>query len=146
MSHYVFETENVLAEVNPETGIVCIIYRNILNATTTMQTYAWIAKATETFSVDALRGAIFDFRQVETFDHSNLNTTRSESRRVNDELDFSHVPVALIVETAYQESFVRMSMKITPQQDRKRVVHSMDGALHFIKKWHQQNNAADAAT
>ena len=50
----------------------------------------------------------------------------------------SHIPVALITGTPLQTEWVRVTMKIMPDQDRKRVVKTMDEAIAFIDEFHQK--------
>jgi len=50
----------------------------------------------------------------------------------------NHVAVALIVSTLLQENMVRVAMKITPQEHRKRIVKSEEAARAFIDEWHQK--------
>ena len=88
--------------------------------------------------IPAVKGCIFDFRQVERFERDNLAQVQRESYRLNSKVSLDHVPVALLVETKVQEQTIRISQQITPEQHRKRIVKSVTEAHNFFKEWHEK--------
>ncbi|MCU0497670.1 MAG: hypothetical protein MUF87_09995 [Anaerolineae bacterium] len=115
-----------------QTRIGIVTYFGRLTPETTVTVYSWIAKAFVGLGVDQMLGGIFDFRLVTQFDTANLSTVQRTSGKLNTNFDFSAVPTAMIVSNPYQEQFLRVSMKITPQEQRKRIVKTEDEALAFI--------------
>lgn len=120
-----------------ETLIGRVTYFGRLTSETTVIVYTWIAKAFVGLGGAQMRGGIFDFRQVTQFDTANLSTVQRTSGKLNNNFDFSFVPIALLVASPYQEQFLRVSMKITPQEQRKRIVKTEAEALTFINSFHQ---------
>ena len=83
------------------------------------------------------RGSIYDFRLVTDFTNRNATTTQRESGKLNRNVDMRNHPVALLVNTIFQEQFVKAFMQLTPGDQRKRIVRSEEDALAFIANFHR---------
>jgi hypothetical protein len=143
MERFRTETPQMIAYFDDETGIVHVTYRGILSPDVTAQVYKWMMESVQQLDVKQIRGGIYDFRQVTDFNKGNLATANRESRSFNVKVDVSSVPAALIVSTLFQEQMVKISMQITPGQDRKRIVKSMDDAITFIKGFQKRQTSTD---
>jgi hypothetical protein len=143
MERFRMETPNVIAYFDDENGIVHVIYRGMLSPDITAQVYKWMAESVQHLDVTQIRGGIYDFRQVKDFNNGNLSTAHRESRNFNVKVDVSSIPAALLVETFLQEQMVKVSMQITPGQDRKRIVKTMDDAVAFIDQFRKQQPKAE---
>ena len=132
------ETEQVSAYFDETTQFVYVIYKGKLTTEVTIRLYEWLGEASLIIDRKNIKGSIFDFSAVTDFDTRNLNTAQKESRRANTEIDFSHIPVALVVNTTLQEQMVTLSMKVTPEEHRKRVVKSEAEGLAFIAEWQEK--------
>ncbi len=134
------EIEQATAYFDEEQQLIFVTYRGDLDGEVTVQVYEWIERLLETVGIDALNGEIFDFTAVTTFQDSNLQIARKVSRRMNLSMDTSQLPVALIVKDFYQEEILRGTMRIVPEQERKRIVNSEEEALAFIEEWYRQRS------
>lgn len=134
-------TEHINTYYDSELKLLIVSYHGILSADITKQFYQWLIPTMQTnpHLITEARGSIFDFRDVQEFQASNITTTRRESGAASQTADISNHPVALIVDTMLQERMVESTMRLTVQRDRKRVVHSIDEAVEFINEWHQEN-------
>jgi hypothetical protein len=72
-------------------------------------------------------------------DSRNLTSAQRQSQQFNTKADVSNHPVALLVDTFMQEQILQVELKISPQQDRKRIVRSEDEAYAFIASFHPVN-------
>ncbi|RMG83055.1 MAG: hypothetical protein D6712_13685 [Chloroflexi bacterium] len=133
------DSEDLTAYFDDATSIAQVIYRGPMTASLTIRAYQWIAQITGVIGVEAIHGAVFDFRAVTNFESYTLSTVMRESKKANMKFDFSHVPVALLVGSGLQEQMVRVALKVSPQDFRKRLVRSQEEALAFIDEWHGQN-------
>jgi hypothetical protein len=143
MERFRVETPQLIAYFDDETGIVYVIYRGVLSPDVTAQMYKWMMESVQQLDVKDIRGGIYDFRLVTDFNKGNLATANRESRSFNVKVDVSSVPAALIVNTLFQEQMVKVSMQITPGQERKRIVKSMDDAVAFIKQFQKRQTSTD---
>ncbi|RMG70862.1 MAG: hypothetical protein D6711_16430 [Chloroflexi bacterium] len=132
--------DGVTAYFDEALGISFVTYKGILNSDVTRALYDWVKALLPLIGENATRGVVFDFRQVTHFTRDNLHASREESTRINREKDMSTHPVALIVENTYQEQMVKTSMQLTPIEERKRIVYSMEDALDYIEQWHKENS------
>jgi hypothetical protein len=123
-----------------EDGVIVGIYGKILTPEITAKVYAEGTKIVKSVGVENVRGLLLDFRAVERFIAGNLPTAQSESYRLNARYSLDHIPVALIVETPMQEQMVRVSLRSTPGQERKRIVRTDDDAWTFITQWHKDKS------
>lgn len=139
----ILDTPNVHAYFDEGRGISFITYKGILDGAVTAQLYGWVKTLITLIPPDATRGVIFDFREVTQFAQGNLTTAQRQSREINQKEDQSNHPVALIVGNLYQEQMVKVSMKISPLEDRKRLVYTPEEALTYIETWHTQRPPVD---
>jgi hypothetical protein len=140
---YVLNSEGASLYYDKDRHILSVIYYGSINPAVTADAYATGAAIIGHYGLD-IRGSIFEFRHVIDFDNSNLNAVRRTSGSLNTNYDMNHIAVALLVGTMMQESMVRMVMKITPQEERKRIVHSYEDCYQFIDNYHLKR-AAKAA-
>lgn len=135
------EGDGFSVQFDGQTGIMMGVYDEVLTAEATASLYVKGAKLAQEVGLDNIRGMVFDFRRVKRFDKKNMATAQRESYRANSRLDMSHIPVALLVETPLQETTVRISAQVTPDQDRKQIVHTLEEASAFIDAWHKKHTA-----
>jgi hypothetical protein len=132
----ILNSEGASEYYDTEKNLVCVNYYGLITPIVTADVYNIGARMIEQYGLPNLRGMIADFRHVVDFDNSNLNAVRRTSGNLNMNYDMSHVAAALLVATMIQEKMVHMSMKITPQEERKRVVHSLKEAYLFVDEFH----------
>jgi hypothetical protein len=140
-----FDTEHFSAHYDTDQRILFVTYRGVLTPQVTIQFYQWLGKMIQNrpeLVAEAL-GSIFDFRQVTEFDHRNLTSAQRQSQQVNTQVDLSHHPVAMIVGSMLQEQILRLELKISPQQTRKRIVRSEEAALTFINRFQSVEKKPD---
>ncbi len=139
------DSEDLSIYFDTDTGLAWAVYRGVMTASLIIKTYKTIAQLASQIAdqQNAFLGGIFDFRAVTDFDKYSLSTVMRESKRLNMKMDFSQLPVALLVGSALQEHMVRVTMKVTPQDYRKRIVHSEEEALEFFKEWHARHAKTD---
>jgi hypothetical protein len=135
VSPLVLNSEGASEYYDTEKNLVCVNYYGLITPMVTADVYNIGARMIEEYGLKNLRGMIADFRHVVDFDNSNLNAVRRTSGSLNMNYDMSHVAAALLVATMIQEKMVRMSMKITPQEERKRIVHSLSAAYDFVDEF-----------
>ena len=140
MVNHTLEVEQARAFYDPESAIIYIHYRGTLTGDAALEVYNWLEELYQEIDVDHLYGLIFDFRQVQEFDDSNLKTARRTSSRMNMRIDTSHVPVALIVSDPYHQEILLGSMRISPENIRKKIVWSEEEAQEFLASWHNIRN------
>ncbi|MFN8371790.1 MAG: hypothetical protein U0694_02790 [Anaerolineae bacterium] len=143
MERFRMDTPQVMAYFDDETGIVYVTYRGVLTPDITAQVYKWMMESVQFLDISQIHGGIYDFRQVTDFNKGNLATAHRESRNFNVKVDVSNIPAALIVSTLFQEQMVKISMQITPGQDRKRIVKSMDEATAFINQFRKRQTKTE---
>lgn len=130
-------TKNVKIYFNQSTNIFRTVYEGELTPETTIHIYQSMSNVLDFIALKDIRGSIYDFRDVTVFHQGNLRTIQRSSQTANRDYDFSHIPVALVVKNLLQEQMVKVAMKITPQENRKRLVRSEEAALTFIDEWHK---------
>lgn len=120
-----------------ETRILRIKYRGMVTAQVTRDVYAWIGRliVASGGNIHLALGSIYDFRDVAQFDSLTLSTTQRGSQTVNREAELRYHPVALVVSTPFQREYVRLTMKVSPQEDRKKIVETMEDAEVFITQF-----------
>jgi hypothetical protein len=129
------EDENVSAYYDTEKLILFVVYGEILSPEITAKVYEWVNSTSTPVDVEQSRGSIYDFRTVKRFSLGNLPTVQQKSLEMNRKDDLSHHPVALLIDNFYQESMVKTAMQMTPGQERKRIVHSIEEAYAFINEF-----------
>lgn len=130
--------EGVTAYFDEKLGISFVTYKGVVSAEVTQALYGWVKDLLPLIGENATRGVIYDFRQVTRFTRDNLHTSRNESNKINQERDMSNHPLTMIVENTYQEQMVKISMQLTPIEERKRIVYSMEDAMDYIEQWHEE--------
>jgi len=126
----------LMAYYDEDTQLIRCAYRQVLEQDLTLRFYQWRADLLQKIDVKSVRGTIVDFTEVTQFPALNIVTVFRQSRDANTEIDMSHIPVAYIVATPEQEYSVKLSMQVTPQASRRRIVISEQAALAFIDEWH----------
>lgn len=142
---YPYDSPGLSIHYDSDQRIVFATYKDTLTPEISSQFYAWVAMPKD-LQLKDFRGAIFDYRQVKRFHNYNIHTTKRASQTANLKFDMSHIGVALIVQTYYQEQMIRATLALTPQQERKRIVHSDAEALAFIEEWERIYAQKIAAT
>ena len=133
------KTEAVTARYDDDLRLVIVTYRHVLSPDVTASVYRWLGELIARIPVENARGSIYDFRSVTDFQLGNLSTAQTRSRNLNINVDLSKHAVALLVAGMYQEQMVRVSMRVTPQETRKRIVKSEDEALAFINAFNERH-------
>jgi hypothetical protein len=134
------ETEQFSAYYDENEQILFVTYSGIMTPDVTAQFYTWLLQslAERPGLVETARGSVYDFRKVARFENKNLTAAQRESQNLSQRFDVSHIPVALIVGSLYQEQLLRVTMQIQQGQERKRIVRSVDEALAFFNEYHRQ--------
>ncbi|RMG83051.1 MAG: hypothetical protein D6712_13665 [Chloroflexi bacterium] len=138
------DSDDLTAYFDDEHYITYVVYRGVLTDQQTLRVYAWMGELLKAaiaagLGLNDLYGSVYDFREVTNFKQYNLSTVMRESQKVNTKMNLSHVPVALLVQSPLQEELLRIALKLTPQDYRKKVVHSEQEALDFIEQWHHEH-------
>lgn len=113
--------------------LVFITYFGEITPEVTTAVYGWIPQAFTNNDIKLVRGSVFNFCHVTRFNNANLGSVRKTSSNLNAKFDMSHVAVALLVGNMRQEKMVKVAMKVTPQEERKRIVKSYQDAYAFIE-------------
>ncbi len=137
------ELDAVSGVYDTEHQILCVTYRGYVTADITNRVYTWMKRLIEAHGLSSVQGSIFDFREVTNFVVGNLSATQINSHQLNNQYDLGNHPVALLVSSIYQRAMVKATLNVTPQQERKRLVHSLEGAWAFIQDWHTQAQEAN---
>ncbi|MDX2076299.1 MAG: hypothetical protein SFZ02_07695 [bacterium] len=127
-------TNNVNGFFDTKSRILRVTYRGLVTAQVTRDVYAWIGRLIVGAggNINIALGSIYDFRDVAQFDSLTLSTTQRSSQAVNRDTQLRYHPVALIVSTPFQREYVRLTMKVSPQEDRKKIVETIEDAEEFI--------------
>lgn len=128
------DTPQLTVVYEQDTHYVHVTYRGELTPQITAEFYSWLGQLADLIGIENVHGATIDFRQVTKFHQQNLYTAYRESRSANRTMDMSHIGVGMIVESK-QEPMVRLSMNLTGQVERMRIVYSPEEALKFIIEW-----------
>lgn len=139
MTERELQTENAHARYDEAAKIVTITYSGELESDATIAVYSWLDALYERVGLESVSGVIFDFSAVTAFVGDNLKIARRTSSKMNMSKDTSRFPVALIVGAPEQEEILRGPMRISAENKRKRIVHSMPEALAFIQAWHHSD-------
>ncbi len=142
------DSENFSAWYDDEQQILHVVYKGVLTADTTAHFYRWLGEIIQRRPAEVVnaKGSIYDFRQVTGFDSRNLTSAQRQSQQFNTKADMSNHPVALLVDTYLQEQILRVELKISPQQDRKRLVHTEAEAYAFIASFHPVDDKTESST
>lgn len=137
----ILDEERVNAHFDTEQNISFITYTGVLDSEVTAQLYGWVKSLLDIIGPEATHAVVFDFRAVTRFAQDNLRAAQRESKQINRQPAAVNHPVALIVSNMYQEQMVRVANRLSPNEDRKRIVYSMDEAMQFIDEWHASQAA-----
>ena len=133
------DRQDLTAYFDPTSRLTHVIYRGSMTAKMTIDVYRWIIDFANHLAESErkkVRGSIYDFREVTGFSDYSISTVQRESKQLNFNLDVSKIPVALLVESMMQENMIRVAMKVTAQEYRKRIVFSEEEALAFFEEFH----------
>lgn len=133
------ETDFVTGYFDEDEKILYVTYRHNLTPSVTNSMYRWLGRIIKDAKNDISRsiGSIYDFSDVDNIDLADFMNAQVQSVSINVKIDLSRHPVALIVKSEHQEEYVRMLMGVTPQENRKRIVYSVDEAKVFIQEFHE---------
>ena len=134
------EIEKATAYFEEDTGVVRVAYKGELTADVNGAVYAWLDELLNEIGLESVYGEIFDFRKVTEFAPDNLKTARRTSSKLNMKMDTSQIPVALLISDAAHQEVFHSSMRISPQNLRRRIVWSEDEAYAFLDEWHSQQS------
>lgn len=132
----IYETSDLVALYDAERNIPIVTYRSTLTPTVTAAAYEWLRELLDNIDASMVHGCIFDFRQVKAFQVGNTQSARQESSGLNQKYDLSRIPVALLVDTLYQEEMVIQSMRFNPQQNRLKILRDEAAAHDFFTAFH----------
>lgn len=134
------ETEKFSAHYDINTCLLNVAYHGILSPAMTTEFYKWLGSMMRDYPEHVMkaRGSIYDFHDVTEFENSNLTTASRQSQQLNMRTDLKNHPVALVVKNKLQEQILRLAMKITPHDERIRIVWSMEEATNYINDFHRQ--------
>ncbi len=139
------ETPGVTGYFDEDDNILKVTYRGALTSDVTNSVYRWLGRLiTESDGdISEAQGSIYDFREINYIDIANLLAAQQNSTHLNVKFDMRNHPVALVVATAEQREFVTMSMHVTPEETRKKIVDTIDEGVQFIEAFHQTNKAEE---
>jgi hypothetical protein len=129
---------NLTAHYDEDKQIFFITYKKTLTADMTNKAYSWLFKNGLPLGIDNIRAFIFDFTAVSTFRRDNTFASKRQSQTANKVVDLSRIPVALIVNTIYQEQMVVLSMNVNGVEDRTKICKSYARAMTFVDQFHQK--------
>ena len=134
------DSEHLKLLYDLDTEIGTITYQETLTPQRTAEAYEFLYTnaVNGLVTLQNVRGLIFDFRNVQRFEQGNFQAVKRESRRANEDLDLSHIPVALLVSNLYQEEMVKVASKITGQEKRIRIVHSEEEVAAFFTEFRKK--------
>lgn len=138
------DTPYVTGYFDEEDKLLKVTYRGTLTSEVTNTVYRWLAQliSASAGDISGARGSIYDFRELTAIDMSNLLAAQQNSTHLNVKFDMRNHPVALIVGTDEQRDFVKLTMHVTPEETRKKIVTSIVEAQQFIDEFHQ-NQASE---
>jgi hypothetical protein len=136
------ETEHLVAHWYPKRGLLHAMFIGELLPEVSAEGYKLSGELIAKYGTEKYRAVITDFSKVTKFPNANTTVTRNQSRRINDEIDLSGFPIALLVDTIMQESFVWMIAKGNGTTHRSKIVRSLEDAFAFIDEYHAKQDAA----
>ncbi len=130
-------TDNIEARFDVESRLLRVKYRGKITAQVNNDLYAWIGRLVESAggNINIALGSIYDFREVTEFDSHIISTAQKNSKQINRDMSLRYHPVALLVTSPYQREYVHLTMRVSPQEDRKRIVDTEEQAEAFIQKF-----------
>ena len=130
------EEDGLKVYFDDENKLVRVVYPEQLTPNITVRVYQWMIDQVVEVGVQNVRGGVFDFRAVQKIHEDNTRVAKSQSKNMNQQIDLSRVAVALLVKSLYQEQMVKVSMRLTQNSDRIRVVFNEAEAAEFIQEFH----------
>ena len=133
-------SETIAAYYDEERLLLRVKYRGVMTPAVTAEFYGWLVSAIKAHpeKVGHARGSIYDFRDVTEVVNSNISSTARQSEQVNQQIDLHNHPVAIITRDAVQSALLTVTMRLSGQQDRKRIVRTEQEAIAFIDAFHQK--------
>lgn len=133
------------ANYDSDKKIFYVHYVGTLTSEATKRAYAWLFQNGLSIGIENIRAFIFDFTDVTRFRRDNTFASKRESQTANRVVDLSRIPVALIVDTIYQEQMVLLSMMVNGVEDRTKICKSHAHAMTFIDQFHRNLAKRDEA-
>jgi hypothetical protein len=140
--HRIHETnEHFTAYYNDSDQVFYVQYHGTVTPAVSARFYQWLIGLLPSYpqEVAQARGSIYDFRDVVDVASTNLSSAQRQSQQINQQADLQNHPVAVIARDRVQQGLLSVTMKISPQSDRKRVVQTEDEALAFIDDFHRKH-------
>ena len=134
-----FDVDGFLGYLDDETQIARVAYPEHLTPQVTIDMYAWFDELASQVGITSLKGCIFDFCNVKQFHPGNARAAQRESKKINSKYDLRRFPVAFLVRNMSQEQMLRVSMRLTQNSDRLRIIHNESQAVEYIQEWHRIN-------
>jgi hypothetical protein len=133
-------SEHVAAYYDEANKLLRVQYIGSVTPAVTAEFYHWLGEVIKKHpeKVVTARGSVYDFRSVTEIANSNVSSTARQSDQVNHQMDLHNHPVAIIIKDVAQGAVLTVTMKLTGQQDRKRIVKTEAEALTFIDDFHNQ--------
>jgi hypothetical protein len=131
--------DGVFATYDQHTETISIKFEGELTCKLTLEVHSWLRKLAPEVGIANIRGVIFDYRNVSTFDKYYLTTFRVVNRKIEEDYDFSRIPTSLVARNAYQEQMLSISLRVAAAANRFQLVKDLESAQYFIKDWHQHN-------
>lgn len=138
---YSISTKQASLWADIETHFIYIIYYGVVTAQATADVYGRMFGNLDMIGVENIKAGLFEFRHVSKFDNSNLQSVKRSSTTINKQYDMSNIAVSLIVGNFHQEQMVRLAMKVSPQEERKKIVFSLTDSYQFIEDFHKKREA-----
>lgn len=140
MSLPTLEHAHLHAYYEEEFRLMRVKYEGEMPPDTPALFFQWLYAFDAAIGIEQVRGAIFDFRLVQTFHTYNLGASVREAKSANRKIEMGHLPIAYIVTTLYQEEMARVYINLTPQPERRVIVRSEYEALQFIEDWNSKHS------
>jgi hypothetical protein len=137
-------TDHLVAEFDDETGVAFITYIGRHTQEAGDHAARWGRELVQQLGPQAIRGAVFDFSQVTTFEEPTFSWAKTRHENINRPADMTHHPIAMIVATQYQDSIVSAVTERLGTTQRAALVNNRDEALAFIDSWHAQLDDPDS--
>ncbi|PJF22047.1 MAG: hypothetical protein CUN56_08000, partial [Phototrophicales bacterium] len=130
-------TSLVTTQFDDRNRILIVRYKKELTAESTQQVYGWMFSVIQQVGMLA-RGVIYDFSDVRKFSRQNMSVAQKTSLTMNAKVDLSAVPVAMVAKTIMQEQHLTIMLNATPDQERKKIVKSVEEGIQFINDFHRK--------
>lgn len=130
------------ATYDEQTKLVSIIYSGELTCTAVLAAHHWLGQVVQKIETVSIRGIIIDFREVIHFDKYYLPTVRAVSLKIDNQYDFSRIPVALIASNAYQEQMLTIAQRVSAANGRISLLKTPESGMSFIREWNLVNVGA----